>query len=252
MGLAIVMPKIRRAAGTFFPNSKESKKRAVTEPTLSNPFSMTRKMSLKGLRNVLTGAKACPEDRSAGKMPENAPPVPPVKIDKASRLLGLDIRPDWQRRDLLNAPASAPALVFPNSYRDQIFNQEVPIASEREVNSTPILNETAKTLSPTKSKGSSRRPAKDEVESEGIVLGHGNLSPTKSGSYGTMGRLEVVDNNFARVASQQGIIETMDDEVQSPAGHPSFELYSPSVYAGVWENNPNVVTMVLFSALTCR
>ncbi|MCJ1399107.1 hypothetical protein MMC11_002309 [Xylographa trunciseda] len=247
MGLAIVMPTIRRAAVTLFPSNKKNKTRSVGEPTSSNPFSMTRKMSLKGLRNVLTGTKALLDDSSAGKVPENAPPVPYLRSDKASRVLGLNVLPGWQSEDFVQPPESAPLLQVSNSYQDHTFEPEDPVAFGRKAMSTSILTEDIMPVSPMKAKNPSRLPAKGEVESEGIVLGHGNLSPTKSGSYGTMGRLEVVGNNFARVTSQQGIIETMDDgtegtahEIQSPAGQPSATLYSPSMYEGVWENHPNV------------
>ncbi|MCJ1390116.1 hypothetical protein MMC18_002974 [Xylographa bjoerkii] len=247
MGFAIMMPKIRRAAGTLFPINKESKNRSVTEPTSSKPFSITRKMSFKGIRNVLTGSKAGSDDSLAGNAPENAPPVPSLKIDKASRVLGLQVHHDWQGGDFLQPPTSAPGLGFSNSHRDPTFDQGFANAFGRKANSTPALTKNTKPSSPTKCKSSSRRPSKGEVESEGIVLGHGNLSPTKSGSYGTVGRLEVVGNSFARIASQQGIIETMGDEAgdknqgtQSPTGHSSAAVYSPSMYEGVWEHNPNV------------
>ncbi|MCJ1383036.1 hypothetical protein MMC17_006149 [Xylographa soralifera] len=244
-GLAI--PKIKRAVVTFLSSNKETKNCSITEPTLSKPFSITRKMSLKGLRSVLTGTKVVLDDSMVAKVAADSPSVPSLRLDKASRVLGLNIQPEWQSGDFLKPPASAQDLEFSSSYRGQTFNQEVPNAFGLNANDAPTLIQNTKLQLLKKSCSSSRRPSKGEVELDSILLSHGHLSPTKSGSYGTVGRLEVVGTNFARIASQQGIIETMDNEGedkahrnQSPAGHPSSAVYSPSMYEGAWENHPNV------------
>ncbi|MCJ1434942.1 hypothetical protein MMC27_004312 [Xylographa pallens] len=241
-----VIPKLKHAVGTILPSNKENKNRLITQPTLSKPFSMSRKMSLKGLRNVLTATKAVLDDSNVRKVPADAPYVPSFKLDKASRVLGLNVHPNWQSGDFLQPTASARSLEFSSSYHDQTFDVEVPNAFGLQANDTPTLTKTAKPQVPTKSSSSSRRPSKDEVDSVGILLGHGHLTPTKSGSYGTTGRLEVVGANFARISSQQGIIETVDNEGEENAhgnqsdGHPSSAVYSPSMYEAIWENHPNV------------
>ena len=251
MGLAIGMPKSLTAVSHFPSDSK--KLRSVTEPTPAKSFSINRKMSFKGIRNAIAGTKAGSSDSLTGKRSADAPPVPPLRLDKASRVLGLNVHADWRNGDLLQPPASAPGLEFSNSYRDQTFKQVRPDVVGRKTTSTPIPVKESKPVSPLKSKGPSGQQSQGEMKPDGIVLGHGNLSPTKNGSYGTVGRLEVVGNSFARVASQQGIIESMNDEADdkthmkwSPTGHPSSEVSSPSIYERVWENNPHVVRMVRF------
>ncbi|MCJ1286347.1 hypothetical protein MMC26_005692 [Xylographa opegraphella] len=241
------LPKMKHAVGTFLPSNKQSKTGPLMEPTPSKPFSMTRKMSLKGLRNVLAGNKVVFDDSIAGKGLPNAPSVPSVRLDKASRVLGLNIQPDWQSGGHRQPLASAPDLGYPNLYRDRIFDREIPISIGPKANDFSTLTEKEKPQLPAKSSVSGRQSSRGEMESDGILLGHGNLSPTRSGSYGTVGNRDVVGASFGRIASQQWIIETMDNEGedkgrgnQSPAGHLSSGVYSPSMYEGVWENHPDV------------
>jgi len=80
------------------------------------------------------------------------------------------------------------------------------------------------------------------------IIFSGSMSPTKSGAYGTVGKAHTVANQFARVKSQQGLFATVEDE-QEPferdaAGLEllSSAVYSPSVYGGVWEKHPSVVS----------
>ena len=255
-GPGSTVPKLKRVVGTFLPSNKED--RSVTQPTLSKPFSMTRKMSLKGIRNVLTATKAALDDSIIRIIPTDAPYVPSIKLDKASRVLGLNVvHPNWQSGDFTQPSASAQSLEFSSSYQDQTFETETPNAFGLQGNDTSTLIKITKPQIPTKFSSSSRRPSKNEVESVGILLGHGHLTPTKTGSYGTTGKLEVVGASFTRILSQQGIIETVDDEGEDKAHgnqsdrFPSSAVYSPSMYEAVWENHPEVVRKMIFSILNC-
>ena len=70
---------------------------------------------------------------------------------------------------------------------------------------------------------------------DALVFGTG-MSPTKTGSYGVIGTAQVQEpHGFARVVSHQAVLETAGAE------------YSPSVYDGVWENDPKVVSTVQIS-----
>ena len=83
---------------------------------------------------------------------------------------------------------------------------------------------------------------------DGIIFS-GSLSPTKSGTYGTVGRAQLeVPNSFARVKSHRGLVADIEDDEGAQNTHAPHEevrssvVYSPSVYGGVWECHPSVVS----------
>jgi hypothetical protein len=83
---------------------------------------------------------------------------------------------------------------------------------------------------------------------DGIIFS-GSMSPTKSGTYGTIGKAQLqASNKFARVKSHQGLVATVEDDDENdtklaPATEfPSSAVYSPSIYGGVWEKHPSVVS----------
>ena len=81
------------------------------------------------------------------------------------------------------------------------------------------------------------------------IIFSGSMSPTKSGTYGTMGKAQLQDGDrFARVKSHQGLVTTVEDEEmveeedRGGLEYLSPAVYSPSVYGGVWEKHPSVVS----------
>ena len=80
---------------------------------------------------------------------------------------------------------------------------------------------------------------------QGMIMGDGILSPTRTGTYGRVGEVGFVhQNNTQRIVSQAGIMETVESPRNSLRGRRSAE-YPPSTYAGIWENDPHVVSMII-------
>ena len=99
---------------------------------------------------------------------------------------------------------------------------------------------------------------------DGIIIGNGRLNPTRNGTYGTVGEVEFVEGKaIHRVASCMGMIEEAESSpnvieqqqyLESAGTSPSRRsfidnqtmlqsvAYSPSVYDGIWENDPHVVS----------
>ena len=99
---------------------------------------------------------------------------------------------------------------------------------------------------------------------DGIIIGNGRLNPTRSGTYGKFGEVEFVEGKAVhRVASCMGMIEEAEsspsvlEQQQDPESastspnrrsfidnHTVLQsvAYSPSVYGGIWENDPQVVS----------
>ena len=114
-------------------------------------------------------------------------------------------------------------------------------------------------------------PHSGTSKANAMILGDGRLSPTKKGTYGRVAEVEVVERG-ERITSQHGLVENVstgpetgtndyseygqeqrplsDDSIvsnpyagQTPNSTAILQpaVYSPSVYNGVWENDPNVV-----------
>ena len=111
----------------------------------------------------------------------------------------------------------------------------------------------------------------ENKQPDGIIIGNGRLNPTRTGTYGTVGEVEFVQGKAVhRVASCMGMIEEAESspsviEQQQDPGSASTSpncrssidnhtilqsvAYSPSVYGGIWENDPHVVRFSLFRGL---
>ena len=105
--------------------------------------------------------------------------------------------------------------------------------------------------------------SEEDEKPEGLIIGDGNLKPTKTGTYGSLKDVQIVEGKaIHKVASLAGVIENAepsrsaaneDSHPGSTSGplngdiHPQDNtmlqptVYSPSVYGGVWENDPHVV-----------
>ena len=99
---------------------------------------------------------------------------------------------------------------------------------------------------------------------EGVIVGHGNLNPTRTGTYARIGEVDIVEmSETQRVESQIGVIETVQSPSPSGAQRNSNSQYqglgeetlenpdSSSIYGHVWENNPRVVCTRLSNFLKC-
>lgn len=105
----------------------------------------------------------------------------------------------------------------------------------------------------------SRDGAPGSHKADGVIVGYGNLNPTREGTYARVGEVGFVEmNETQRVVSQAGLIETAESPSPSDGqrysgmqsqGSRDRSLPSPhssSVYGNVWENNPRVVSMGIF------
>ncbi|MCJ1478125.1 hypothetical protein MMC13_006801 [Lambiella insularis] len=202
MGLAIDMAKSPNAL-----MKKDSKKS-------SKPVILARMMSTKSMKAIFGSTENNSQDTT--------PPLPPLPLDKASRVLGL------------SSLQSSPSRIVPQASHRRQAASDPAVAGN-------LGNEAGEDLFRS-SVGYSRPPPEGFLKPNGMVFGNGNMSPTKLGSYGTIGRMALSDNHFARVTSHRGVIESTEEEAETEKDRKigTSNVYSPSVYEGVWENNPMV------------
>ena len=170
-------------------------------------------------------------------------------------------------------PSSAPANTnVPDPYRvsgtpgRQTNSTPVPVPTRRFLKEnnipTSVLTKAAVSLPRFNSDDTDIGSEEDE-KPEGIIIGDGSLKPTKTGTYGSLREVQIVeDKAIHKVASLAGVIENAEpsrsaaNEQHHPGSssaplnrdiHPQDSTmlqpsaYSPSVYGGVWENDPHVV-----------
>lgn len=168
-------------------------------------------------------------------------------------------------------PSSAPANTkVPDPYRAsgtpgrQTNSTPVPTRRFLKENNIPtsVLAKAAVSLPRFNSDDSDIGSGEDE-KPEGVIIGDGNMKPTKTGTYGSLREVHIVEGKaIHKVASLAGVIENAErspsaaNESHHPGStsnslnrdiHPQDSTmllpnaYSPSVYGGVWENDPHVV-----------
>lgn len=169
-------------------------------------------------------------------------------------------------------PSSAPANTnVPDPYRSpetvgrQTNSTPVPTRRYLRENNLPTPVLTQASFSVPHVTDSDINQAGEANKLEGIIVGDGRLNPTRTGAFGSIGEVEIVEGKAVhRVASFMGVIEnaeslsSVSEQEQIPrsasrspdrvnpiqgqtALHPT--AYSPSVYGGVWENDPHVVSL---------
>ena len=260
-----------------FPNSTmpTPKHRMVTDPTTPKVPFMSRNSSINKLRKKFSNQKLGEEEKAIAD--ENAPPLPLIPGQT------VQIKGIWQTEQVSHAtpPASAPPSTHTpdplcslsedqnaRSGSPTRLHQSTPAPSqplgqptrrylrENGLPNPPVLRSSLA--------GSSLNSDEAKSESqvqpgEGMILGHGSLAPTTSGSYGRVGEVEIVDSNgVSRAVSYMGVIEDGEGSATlvntsyspqlldsaatlRPINGPLNGMYSPSNYSGVWENDPHVV-----------
>jgi len=235
--------------------------RAVTDPVVSKNLFGANKVSIGELRRKFSGAKIGPHlstvDESTNARVRTPRP-------QAVELPTGPSMPDGTHKEYLNPPSSAPPSTnAPDPFRSSGTpgrqHQSSPAPTRRYVKEQTSLEEL---------------PYEDDETSipeirspDGIIMGDGKLNPTRNGTYGTIGEVEYVEGKAAhRVASYTGVIENASSPTESgsqkqphsaninpsPSAvrgqnlthllHPN--VYSPSEYGGVWENDPHVVGLL--------
>jgi len=243
--------------------------RAVTDPVVSKNLFGANKVSIGELRRKFSGAKIGPNlstvDESTNARVRTPRP-------QAVELPTGPSMPDSTHKEYLNPPSSAPPSTnAPDPFRSSGTpgrqHQSSPAPTRRYVKEQTSLEEL---------------PYEDDETSipeirspDGIIMGDGKLNPTRNGTYGTIGEVEYVEGKAAhRVASYSGVIENASSPTESgsqkqphsaninpsPSAvrgqnlthllHPN--VYSPSEYGGVWENDPHVVGLLaILKRSTC-
>ena len=170
-------------------------------------------------------------------------------------------------------PSSAPADTnFPDTYHSsEIVGRQInstPIPTRRYLREnnipTPVLAQASISVPQLTYSNVDQTNNEDYSKPDCIIVGNGKLNPTRTGIYGNVGEVEIVEGRaIHRVASFAGVIETAEsapsiveqqEDLRSASTSPRREdasinnqllpsiAYSPSVYGGVWENDPHVVS----------
>lgn len=260
----------------LIPNTKT---RAVTDPIVPKPLFTTKTTTVNQLRKKYSQTRSKGKSTKDEADTVEGPISPPLVVtQKASQILGV-LPTQNNNREV--APASAPPSTnTPNPFRTSTESirgrNESP---SRQVQSTPVLTRrylqenqlpaSASTRTSQESKettGPSSNEKRQLQSTEGMIVGNGSLNPTRLGTFGRTGEVGYVgQNEIHRVLSFTGVIEDADphgrieDQVEpttSSRSHrdrnslrPQYSgeilhpmVYSPNDYAGVWENDPNVVS----------
>jgi len=243
--------------------------RAVTDPVVSKNLFGANKVSIGELRRKFSGAKIGPNLSTVDKSTNaraRTPRLQAVELPTGSSMA------DDTHKQHANPPSSAPPSTnAPDPFRSSVTqgrqHQSSPAPTHRYVKEQTSLE----TL-----------PYEDdetmilEIRSpDGIIMGDGKLNPTRTGTYGTIGEVEYVEGKAAhRITSYSGVIENASSPAESESQkqphsanvHPSPSavrgqnlthllhpnVYSPSDYGGVWENDPHVVGLLaILERSTC-
>lgn len=260
----------------LIPNTKT---RAVTDPIVPKPLFTTKTTTVNQLRKKYSQTRSKSKSTKDETDTVEGPTSPPLVVtQKASQILGV-LPTQNSNREV--APASAPPSTntpdpFRTSTESTRGRNESP---SRQVQSTPVLTRrylqenqlpaSASTRTSQESKettGPSSNEKRQLQSTEGMIVGNGSLNPTRLGTFGRTGEVGYVgQNEMHRVLSFTGVIEDADphgrieDQVEPTASSRSHRdrnslgpqysgeilhpmVYSPNDYAGVWENDPNVVS----------
>ena len=261
---------IQPATPLIYSNPTPSKNRAVTDPITSKNLLSTNKVSIGELRRKFSGTK---QGANLSSIEENAnvrsraPKPQAVELPTGSSISGGS---HGKRHE--NPPASAPPSTntkdpFRSSGTQGPEHQSSPVPTRRYMRENQYLDPAMSQTSTIVSSYEDLEIMNKEAPSpDGIIMGDGKLNPTRNGTYGTIGEVEYVEGEAAhRVASFTGVIENASSpnepevKIQSHSTNNSASTgtfqgqnithlldpntYSPSNYGGVWENDPNVVSI---------
>ncbi|KAL8759879.1 MAG: hypothetical protein Q9199_000444 [Rusavskia elegans] len=274
-------PYIQPATPLIVPDqmNPNTKTRAVTDPVVPKPLLFTTKATTtnqlrKKYSHTRSKGKSTKDEEDFLERP-TSPPL--VVSQKASQILGV-LPTQNNNREV--APASAPASTnTPDPFRTSTESTGGRNASpSRQVQSTPVLTRrylqenhlpaSASTRTSQESKettGASSYEKRQPLSTEGLIVGNGSLNPTRVGTFGRTGEVGYVgQNEMHRVLSFTGVIEDADpsgrieDQIEPTSNRshrngnslrPQYSreilhpmVYPPHDYAGVWENDPNVVS----------
>ena len=259
------------------PKLQSQQRRAVTDPIAPKPLFASRKLSVAKLRKKYSFSKAKDDVPEAEAVPRDQLP-PAIRLSSEKAAEGLALYPPPEKKPNL-PPAPVPELLGPSPGSTEgtaslaRLVQSTPVPTRRYLKEnglpTPIITEASTTFNP-QGNEDSQYPNGDRKEEEGGVSTPGMLYPPRIGRYYNVGEVELVEaNRMHRVESFSGVIEnaesTMYNNGQMYAGSTGAPsplsmtqalntgdllppaVYSPSIYNGVWENDPAVVSFSISS-----
>ncbi|KAL8991732.1 MAG: hypothetical protein Q9169_007702 [Polycauliona sp. 2 TL-2023] len=273
-------PYIQPATPLIAPNHMHStsKNRAVTDPVVPQPLFTNKTTAVNQLRRkysqTRSKSKSTRDDQSMVERP-TSPPL--IVSQKASQILGVLPTQDRNREA---GPASAPpTTITPDPFRTSSEStglrntspsrqaQSTPVLTRRylQENHLPVSASTRTSQESKESTGASSNEQRQLRSTEEMVVSDGSLNPPRLGTFGRLREVGYVGQSaMHRVASFTGVIEGPDlpgeiEHETEPAPNGSHRdgnllrpqysgeilypvTYSPNHYAGVWENDPNVVS----------
>ena len=276
-------PYIQPATPLVLPDrmNPTTKNRAVTDPVVPKPLFTNKTSAVNQLRKKYSQTRNKSKFTKDEEEIVDRPTSPPFAVSqKASQILGVVPTKDISSE---SAPASAPLSTNTSDpFRTSTESTRGRNASpSRQVQSTPVLtrrylqeNHLSAGASIRASQelkeatGASSNEKKQPRSTGGMIVGNGSLNPTRLGTFGRTGEVGYVgQNGMHRVLSFAGVIEDPDPpegtedqtelDINKSDGNgnplrPQYSgeilhpmVYSPNNYAGVWENDPNVVSAIL-------
>ena len=258
---------IQPATPLIYTKQNAVKARSATDPVAPKPLFVSSQVSIGELRRKFSGTRDKTNTASADANVRSRTPVPselPGQSPKNRDPLGTHQK---------QPPASAP---LPTTATDAFQPADSP-GRQHQPSPSPVLHDDVDDQVPklritqTSPNGSGYENRVDSIpkfkNADGFIMGDGKLNPTRQGTYGTVGEVQYVEGRAVhRVASFAGIIENAecpsesDDRSQAPSTHTASssgdtfrgqdltyllqpKAYSPSAYGGVWENDPQVVSI---------
>lgn len=257
------------------PAGSSVKNRAATDPVMPKPLFASTTTTVNQLRKKYSQSKHKQKSKEDEENTTHQPPSPPLVITKkASQILGVYPVKDNNRG---TPPVSAPpSTSTPDPFRTSTESARgQQVSPSRQVQSTPVptrrylqennLQAFTGTRASQESKELPNEPSNEMKQPHLREGSDGFLNPTRLGIYGRKGEVEYVgQSEMQRVPSFVGVIEhpdspreggdtvgpdparidwiehTLQPQYSGEILHPM--IYSPNNYAGVWENDPNVVS----------
>ncbi|KAI4207492.1 MAG: hypothetical protein LQ346_000537 [Caloplaca aetnensis] len=251
------------------------KNRAVTDPVMPKPLFASTTSTVNQLRKKYSHSRSSHKSKEGEENSTRRPASPPPALThKASQILGVYPVKDKSRG---KPPASAPPSTHtPDPFRTSSESSSGQhVSPSRQVHSTPVptrryLQENGMPPFPGARASQESKEAHNVLaeENESVQLRTGSdalLNPTQFATGSRKGEVEYVNKNeMQRVPSFAGIIEQPEsprvrEGATEPNGlgigwnettlRPQYSgeilqpmVYTPSNYAGVWENDPDVVS----------
>lgn len=258
-------------------NPQNQKARAVTDPVAPKPLFASRKISVKELRRKYSQMKDKGVSSKEGLSNNGrSSPIVPDSSETAEQVLALHPLPD-DGRDASTQPAQATPDVFGNAHEDP---HEPTAKSSQQIQSSPVLTrrylkenglpipiaENSSSAPQQHNNEPSERPQPGCETARERTPANRYLLPPKISTYSNRGEVGLVEaSGMHRVESFRGVIEDGPTsngsngkaytesyaEVPQPSTAPTQnsgdlrppDLYSPSDYGGIWENDPAVVCL---------